>query len=58
MNKTLHPSDRLQIDIALIPGLGIALGYEAKYREIVIILGCFMIVIEFKHKSKKRKNHG
>ena len=54
MNRTLHPSDRLQIDISLIPGLGLALGYEAKYREIVMILGCFMIIIEFKHKRKRK----
>lgn len=57
MNKTLHPSDRIQIEISLIPGLGLALGYEPRYRELIVILGCFMIVIEFKHK-RKRKNHG
>lgn len=54
MNKTLHPSDRIQIEISLIPGLGLALGYEPRYRELIVILGCFMIVIEFKHKRKRK----
>lgn len=54
MNRTLHPSERIQIDISFIPGLGLALGYEPRYREIVMILGCFMIVIEFKRKRKRK----
>ena len=54
MHKTLHPSDKIQIDITLIPGLGLALGYEKKYREIVIIFACFTITIEFKQKKKRK----
>ena len=54
MERTLYTSNRL--DIALIPAFGFAIGYEHKYREVVIILGCFLITIEFKRsKIKKRK---
>ena len=58
MNKTFHPSDKIQIEISAFLGFGLTLAYSREYKEIMIIFGCFAIAIEFKHKSKKRKNHG
>lgn len=51
MERTLYTSNRL--DIALIPAIGFAIGYEHKYKEVVIILGCFLCTIEFKRKKRK-----
>lgn len=54
MNKILHPSDKIQVEISLFLGLGLTLAYSREYREIMMIIGCFAIAIEFK-KNKKRK---
>ncbi len=43
MERTLYSSTKLQIDIVLIPALGFAVGYEKKYRELSLILGCLLI---------------
>ena len=54
MERTLYTSNRLEL--AFIPAIGFAIGYEHKYKEVVIILGCFLCTIEFKRsKIKKRK---
>lgn len=55
MERTVYTSNRLQINISMIPGLGFALTYENRYKEMVMILGCFLIAFEFKHTRKKRK---
>jgi hypothetical protein len=56
MERTLHTSNRLEITSSLLPGLGFALAYERKYRELALILGCFLITFEFKRtRNKKRK---
>lgn len=54
MERTLYTSNRLEL--AFIPAIGFAVGYEHKYREVAIIFGCFICTIEFKrHRIKKRK---
>lgn len=56
MERTVYSSRRLEIVVSVIPGLGFALGYEHKYREVVLIFGCFLISMEFhQRKTKKRK---
>lgn len=56
MERTLHSSNKLEIVVSLIPGLGITIGYEKKYRELAIIFGCLLITFEFKRtRNKKRK---
>lgn len=57
MHKTLNPSDRIQIEISAFLGFGLTLGYSVEYKEIMIIIGCFAIAIQFKQK-RKRRNHG
>ena len=56
MDKILYTSKRLQINLLLIPGFGFMAGYEHKYTEAHVLLGCFLISVEIKqHKNKKRK---
>lgn len=54
MHKTLHPSDKIQIEISAFLGFGLTLGYSLEYKEIMIIIGCFAIAVEFKHKRKRK----
>lgn len=54
MNKTFHLKNKIQIDISLLPGLGFVVAYEHKYKELSMIMGCFLITIEF-IKPRKRK---
>lgn len=55
MERTLYTSNRLQISVSMIPGLGVALTYENKYRELIMILGCFLIAFEFKNTIKRKR---
>jgi hypothetical protein len=56
MERTLHTSNKLEITASLIPGLGLAIAYEKRYKELALILGCFLITFEFKvTRNKKRK---
>jgi hypothetical protein len=55
MEKTIH-LNKIQIDITLIPGFGLAIAYEKRYKELTFILGCFLVAFQYvKPKNKKRK---
>lgn len=55
MEKTFHLTNRLHLTIATISGIGLTIGYEPKYREAILILGCFIFTLEFQKKSKSKK---
>lgn len=55
MEHKIHTSKRLEISVSMIPGLGFTLTYENRYKELVVILGCFLIAFEFKNIIKRKR---
>ena len=54
-NIYTHNSKKIEIDFGWIPALGFVIGWEHKYREFVMILGCFILSVEFKRPVKKKR---
>ena len=55
-NRYTHNSKKIERDFGWIPAWGYAIGWEPKYREFVMILGCFILSVEFRRtRTKKRK---
>ena len=53
-NIYTHNSKKIEIEMSAFLGFGLLLAYSREYKEIMIVIGCFAIAIEFKHKKKRK----